>query len=189
MAILTVLAIGGAALGLVLAPPSADLVVQNAAGENLLVPSLSVHVVATETLHQGSLSQKQPTVVQHFVIHPTESTSKTTASGVRAASVVGILKTIADSSPWVRSPNSFLYGGDIGSLLGLSKTASGSATGGAPVHVESSGIARTWVQSGYLVAVHVRVAIQEGTLQLQANETITFTQVGDFHPSVQGLTS
>jgi hypothetical protein len=180
--ILVVLTISAAVSGLLLAPASDDLTVQNAAGENLLAPSLSVRIVATQSAVVGGHVQSSPPIHQDFTFDPSKAPDPNTQSGVAALVVIDLLHHISQSSPWVTGPVSYRYTGPIGPLLGIPAEASNGT--GLVVPLQSSGSAHAWVSGGYLGAFYVRFSITAGTVERRATELVLFRQIGDYTPHV-----
>jgi hypothetical protein len=183
--ILVVLTLGAAAGGLILAPPSADLVVNNAAGENLVAPSLSVHAVVTQRTFFGRFERGQPPIVRNVVFDPTEPADHRTAPV--QAFTVGSLHKIADGSPWTAESNSYRYGGDIARFLGIPSRAN---VLGGTVALRTSGHIRTWVSGGFLAAYVVRATLETGpgrglpAERQEVTELIEFRQIGDYTPDL-----
>jgi hypothetical protein len=184
LSIMVVLTAGAIVAGLLLAPEPDTLTVQNAAGENLLAPSLSVLVVANQSASAGGQTQSQPPIRQEFTFDPSVTPDTNTPAGVDASVVLNILHRIVQSEPWVSGPITYRYTGSVAMLLGIPPTTS---SNGLTVSLQTSGTAHSWVSSGYLGAFYVRFTIKVGPVTRKASELVQFKKIGDYKPTPSHL--
>jgi hypothetical protein len=168
LAVMLVLCLGGAILGLELAPPHDDLAVNNAAGLTLLAPSFTTH--ATETvIGPGGAHQTQTAVATVVPPPPTASVSKIGASGA----VVSLLRMIEKSPNWKSMPSgTYVYTGSATEFLHQPVPA------GATLQVQVQ------TQNGYVSAFRINLLAKSGI-----GQTLRFvmTRIGDFHPTAPSI--
>lgn len=170
--ILVVLLAGAAVLGVILAPGSADLAVQNAAGENLAASTVQVAVTVSITF-RGPTHLAPPAPVRlHFVAHPAAQVTPGAPMNANQAKLVNLLKRMSTSSPWSQQGSRYVYGGPADGLVSVPVPPG--------AHARVLGYAR--VDQGYLTAATTDVLVSQGAVHETLSQTISFTDIDGYAP-------
>ncbi len=188
---LVVLTLGAAVTGLVLAPPSADLAVHNAAGENLAASTLNVQITQTQSQHNGKVSNSAPPVHVDVVVHPGTVPNVQTQEGQDAEFVLSVLQRISTHTPWAASGGSYRFTGSFAALAGVPSSYEGSAPSGGVVRVKVIGTSRVWVSGGYAVGILLQKVetADGGRLSATLTQVLRFRQIDGYTPDLSHISA